>query len=136
MHQAILTIPTRGRGLVDITQEVREIVAESGTHSGLAHLFILHTSASLTVQENADPRVRDDLDAWFSQQVRDGDPLFTHVEEGPDDMSAHVRASLTDTSLTVPVRHGALLLGTWQAIYLFEHRTQAHRRRVAVTIQG
>lgn len=136
MHQEILSVTSGGRGLVDFTGEVRRVVAASGVHSGIAHLFVLHTSASLTVQENADPKVRADLDAWFSREVVDGDPLFTHTEEGPDDMSAHVRAALTDTSLALPVRDGALLLGTWQAVYLFEHRTRPHTRRVVVTVQG
>ena len=136
MHQEVLTIRSAGRGLFDLTSEVRSVVRASGVEVGIAHLFVLHTSASLTVQENADPAVRADLDAWFSREVRDGDPLFTHVEEGPDDMSAHVRAALTDTSLALPVRDGRLFLGTWQAVYLFEHRTAPHTRRVVVTVQG
>lgn len=136
MHQDILTIATPGRGLVDFTAQIRQVVADSGVRTGLAHVFVLHTSASLTIQENADPDVLTDLNGWFGRAVEDGDRHFRHTAEGPDDMSAHVRAALTDTSLSLPVRDGRLLLGTWQAVYLFEHRTRGHQRRVVVTVQG
>ncbi|TNE87729.1 MAG: YjbQ family protein [Deltaproteobacteria bacterium] len=136
MHQEILTVSTPGRGLVDFTADIRRVVRDSGVATGIAHVFVLHTSASLTVQENADPDVLFDLNGWFTRTVEDGDRHFRHTEEGPDDMSAHVRASLTDTSLSLPVRDGSLLLGTWQAVYLFEHRTRPYERRVVVTVQG
>lgn len=136
MHQRVLELDTPGRGLHDITARVAEVVAGSPVAAGLCHLFVQHTSASLTIQENADPAVLTDLDGWFSRAVRDGDPEFRHREEGPDDMSAHVRSALTATSLCVPVVDGRLALGTWQAIYLFEHRTRPYRRRVVVTVQG
>ncbi|MCO4743276.1 MAG: secondary thiamine-phosphate synthase enzyme YjbQ [Proteobacteria bacterium] len=136
MHQQIATVQTPGRGLVDITASIGEIVAESGVQTGLAHVFILHTSASLTIQENADGDVLSDLNDWFGRTVTDGDPRYRHTDEGPDDMSGHIRTALTDTTLTVPVRDGKLLLGTWQAVYLFEHRTRPYTRRVAITVQG
>ena len=134
MHQETLRIATAGRNLHDITARVAEVVASSGVDVGLAHVFIEHTSASLIIQENADPDVRVDLNAFFARLVPDGDPLYRHVDEGPDDMSAHVRSVLTATSLTIPVRHGSLGLGTWQSLYLWEHRTSPHTRRVTVTV--
>ncbi len=112
------------------------MVARSGVGTGLCHVFVRHTSASLLIQENADPSVRRDLDAFFARLVPDGDPLFTHTAEGPDDMSAHVRSSLTAVSLTVPVVEGRLGLGTWQGIYLWEHRAHPHQRRLVVTVTG
>ena len=135
MLQQTLTIETPGRGLHDITGQVVGAVTGSGIRTGLCHLFVQHTSASLTIQENADPDVLVDLNAWFTRAVVDGDALFRHRDEGPDDMSAHVRSALTATSLTVPIVDGRLGLGTWQAVYLFEHRTRPHRRRVVVTLQ-
>ena len=134
MHRTVIHVNTRGRGLVDITAQLREAVRESAVVTGLCHCFIQHTSASLTVQENADPNVLRDLDAWMSRLVTDGDPLFQHTEEGPDDMSAHIRCALTDVAVTVPVHEGALALGTWQAVYLWEHRTSPKERRVLVTV--
>jgi len=137
MNQYSLTVRTKGRGLTDITARVAELV--DGTLSpgcGLAHIFVNHTSASLVIQENADPDVRRDLDAFFERLVPDGDPLFSHVDEGPDDMSAHIRSVLTATHLTVPVTDGRLALGTWQGIYLWEHRTHPHARRITITVSG
>jgi len=134
MHQRILNISTPGRGLHDITYEVRAAVTETGVDLGLCHLFCRHTSASLTIQENADPDVLRDLETWMSGAVQDGDPRFLHRDEGPDDMSGHVRTVLTHTSLTLPIGQGNLLLGTWQGIYLWEHRTAGHRRQVVVTV--
>ena len=125
-----------GRGLVDVTAAVAGVVAASGAQVGLCTVFLHHTSASLIVQENADPDVTRDLEAFLARLVRDGDPLFTHVDEGPDDMSAHVRAALTATSLGLPVAGGRLDLGTWQAVYLWEHRSQPHRRRLSVVVIG
>lgn len=129
-------IETTGRGLLDLTARVRAVVARSGVTDGLATVFVHHTSASLLINENADPAVLHDLEAWMSRLVKDGDPLFTHTDEGPDDMSAHVRSALTQSSLGVPVANGQLDLGTWQAIYLWEHRHRPHRRRVSVVVLG
>ena len=134
MNQSSFRIQTHGRGLHDVTSAVEAIVADSGTVTGLAHVFIHHTSASLIIQENADPDVRRDLDAFFNRLVPDGDSLYRHIDEGPDDMSAHVRSVLTASSLTIPVTQGSLGLGTWQALYLWEHRTAPHNRRITVTV--
>ncbi len=131
-----LAFDTRGRGLVEVTQRVVDWVAESGFESGLLTLFIRHTSASLVIQENADPDVRADLDRFFARLVPDGDALFRHRSEGPDDMPAHVRAALTATQLSVPLQRGRLVLGTWQGIYLWEHRLRPHRREVALHLLG
>ena len=131
-----ITLPNSGRGIYDITADIQSEVAKSGIDQGLAHIFIHHTSASLIICENADPAVRTDLEAYMSRAVPEGDPLFRHTQEGPDDMSAHVRSILTQTALTIPVTHAALALGTWQGIYLWEHRYGSHTRTVTVTIQG
>lgn len=136
MTQQTLTILTRGRGLTSITAQVAEVVSFSGIDVGLAHLFVHHTSASLIIQENADPSVCKDLDAYLTRLVPDGDPTFTHTDEGPDDMSAHIRSVLTATSLTIPVSGGRLKLGTWQGVYLWEHRTRGHSRTVTITLQS
>ncbi len=129
---ARISVRTRGRGLVDITAEVREKLTASGAEDGLCTVFVRHTSASLLVQENADPTVQSDLERFFSRLVPDGDPLFRHVDEGPDDMPAHVRAALTATSLGIPFERGQLLLGRWQGIYLYEHRHAAHTREIVL----
>lgn len=131
-----LAFSTRGRGLLEITRPVADWAAGSGIASGLLTLFVRHTSASLLVQENADPDVRADLDRFFARLVPDGDPLFRHRDEGPDDMPAHVRAALTAVQLSVPVADAQLVLGTWQGIYLWEHRLRAHRREVALHLIG
>jgi secondary thiamine-phosphate synthase enzyme len=136
LYQEQLTVATPHRGLHDITSLVRTAVARSSIQSGLCHLFIRHTSASLIIQENADPDVKRDLDAFFARLVPDGDPLFIHTDEGPDDMSAHVRSVLTNVSLSIPILQGQLALGTWQGIYVWEHRTRAHRRNLIVSVQG
>ena len=133
--QTTLEIATQGRGTYEITPQVSATVARSGVTSGLVHLFIQHTSASLFVCENADPVVREDLEAFMSRAVPDGDPLFRHTAEGADDMPAHVRSVLTDCSLCIPVVSGRLGLGTWQGIFVWEHRTAAHNRRVVITVQ-
>lgn len=125
---------TSGRGFFDVTDEVEKIVESAGGGDGIAHLFIRHTSASLIICENADPAVRRDLERFLADLVPDGDPRFEHDEEGPDDMPAHVRSVLTATSLTVPVRDGKLALGTWQGIFLFEHRHAPHRRLIDVSV--
>ena len=135
-YLATIIVPTSGRGLVDITERVQEQVAASGFASGLANLFLRHTSASLLVQENADRTVRADLERFFARLVPDGDALFRHRDEGPDDMPAHVRTALTAVNLAVPVQGGTLALGTWQGIYLWEHRRQGHRREVMLHVLG
>jgi secondary thiamine-phosphate synthase enzyme len=129
-----MVIDTPGRGTYDITGEVQRAVAEVGVKSGLCTVFVHHTSASLIVCENADPAVRRDLEAFFARLVPDGDPLFRHVDEGPDDMPSHVRSILTQASLGIPIEGGRCDLGTWQGIYLYEHRTAAHRRRLTVVV--
>jgi secondary thiamine-phosphate synthase enzyme len=125
-----------GRGTYDITHELDTYVEEASVDCGLAHLFIHHTSASLIICENADSAVRSDLEAYMARAVPDGDPLYRHTQEGPDDMPAHVRSILTQTSLTVPITNGRLALGTWQGIYLWEHRHGPHTRTITVTIHG
>ena len=128
------SIRTAGRGFVDITCEVQGAVGRSGTDGGLCNVFMHHTSASLILCENADPDVRRDLETFFGRLVADGDRMFVHTAEGPDDMPAHVRSVLTQNSLSVPVAGGRCDLGTWQGIYLWEHRTHGHTRRVTVTV--
>lgn len=136
MYQTELLVETRGRGSYDITRAVAEAVGQADVEAGLCHVFVSHTSASLMICENADPDVRTDLERFMTDLVPDGDPRFEHVAEGPDDMSAHVRSVLTHTDLNLPVRDGRLALGTWQGVYLWEHRTQGGGRRVIVTVQG
>lgn len=136
IHRGELTVATRGRGTHDITKDVARIVAESGARDGVATVWVHHTSASLIVCENADPAVRRDLEAFVAKLVPDGDRLFTHTDEGDDDMPAHVRSVLTQTSIGVPVADGRLALGTWQGLYLWEHRTSPHHRRITVTVIG
>jgi len=131
-----LTISTRGRGLDEFTPAVARWVNENKFQDGLLTLHLQHTSASLLIQENADPDVRRDLETFFQRLVPDGDPLFRHTAEGDDDMPAHIRTALTTVTLSVPVRGGRLVLGTWQGIYLWEHRTQGHARRVALHFIG
>jgi secondary thiamine-phosphate synthase enzyme len=135
MEQTELIVETRGRGNYEITSQVALAVAASGIDVGLSHLFIAHTSASLMLCENADPDVVRDMETFMRDLAPDGDPRFVHTAEGPDDMSAHVRTVLTHSSLTIPVSSGRLALGTWQGIFLWEHRARPHRRRVIVTIQ-
>ena len=138
MQQEEIMIRTEGRGTYELTQRVRDFVAAAmhdEPHNGLCHLFIRHTSASLILCENADPDVRRDLETFMGELVPDGRPGFVHTLEGPDDMPAHVRSILTDAELTVPVRDGRLALGTWQGIYLWEHRHAPHSRSVIATLQ-
>ncbi len=134
--QEIISIKTHGRSTLDITDEVEKLVSRCGIDSGLCNLFIQHTSASLIVCENADPDVRTDLENFMQRMIKDGDTLFRHTAEGPDDMPAHIRNVLTSSSLTIPIAKGRCLLGTWQGIYLWEHRFNAHVRNIIVTIQG
>jgi secondary thiamine-phosphate synthase enzyme len=138
MRQSLteFNIATGGQGLVEITPEVVAWVRTSGIETGLLTLHVRHTSASLVVQENADPQVGADLERFLRRLVPEGDPLFRHDAEGPDDMPSHVRTALTSTSLSIPVLGGAPALGTWQGIYLYEHRRAPHRRRVAAHLLG
>lgn len=136
MYQRSFGIATGGRGLSEITSAVRDVVEGSGTDTGLCHVFIHHTSASLIISENADPSVCRDLERFMARLVSDGDSLFEHTAEGPDDMPSHVRSVLTRSDLTIPVSAGRLGLGTWQGIWLWEHRHQGHDRRITVTVQG
>jgi secondary thiamine-phosphate synthase enzyme len=136
IHQESLTVTTQGRGTYDITRTVQQQVRASGVRIGLCHVFVHHTSASIILCENADPTVRSDLDAFMARLVPDGDRLYAHSDEGPDDMPAHVRAILTQVELTLPISGGNCALGTWQGLYLYEHRTQGYRRRITLTIQG
>lgn len=131
-----LTIATRGRGLYEFTREVEAWVSKNGFTDGLVTLHLRHTSASLLIQENADPDVRADLERFFARLVPDGDPLFAHTSEGDDDMPAHVRTALTAVNLGLPLSGGRLALGTWQGIYLWEHRRVPHARRVALHFIG
>jgi secondary thiamine-phosphate synthase enzyme len=131
-----LTLRTRGRGLHEITDAVARWVAESGLRLGLLTVFVRHTSASLLVQENADPVVQADLERFLARLVPDGDPLFRHRDEGPDDMPAHVRAALTAVQLSIPLVDGRLVLGTWQGVYLYEHRRAGHERTIALHLFG
>jgi secondary thiamine-phosphate synthase enzyme len=131
----LLSVPTR-RGLTEITTAVRQAVRAAGVREGLCTVFLRHTSASLVIQENADPSVRRDLEAFLSRLVPDGDSIFTHVAEGDDDMPAHAKAALLKTSEQVPVVGGELALGTWQGIYVWEHRGGSHRRQVALHVLG
>jgi secondary thiamine-phosphate synthase enzyme len=130
------SVATRGRGLYEFTDEVGAWVARSNLKNGLVTLQLRHTSASLLIQENADPDVRRDLDAFFDRLVPDGDPIFVHTSEGDDDMPAHVRTALTTVNLSIPIRDGRLTLGTWQGLYVWEHRCSAHTRKVAAHLLG
>lgn len=134
--QESLQVRTEGRGILDITPLVAEPVAQSGVGVGLCHIFIMHTSASLAITENADPRVHNDLESFLARLVPDGDPLYTHTSEGDDDMPAHIRTILTDSALTVPITDARLALGIWQGIYLWEHRSRPHERQIVLTISG
>ncbi len=134
--QDTLNVGTRGRGTYDISAAVEDVVRRSGIGIGLCHVFLQHTSASLMLCENADPTVRRDLEAFMTRMVPDGDPIYHHTLEGPDDMPAHVRTVLTHSSLSIPLSGGRCGLGTWQGVYLWEHRRAPHQRRVTVTVNG
>lgn len=136
LHQESFTVQTKGRGTYETTDEVQKIVIDAGISVGLCHVFVHHTSASLMLCENADPTVRHDLETFMAKVAPDGDPMFRHTLEGPDDMPAHIRTVLTQTGLSIPVSNGRCELGTWQGIYLWEHRTAGHRRKLTVTVQG
>lgn len=136
VHQQNLIVATRGRGTYDITQEIHDVVENAGIVTGLCSVFVHHTSASLILCENADPSVRADLEMIMQRLAPDGDPDYRHHLEGPDDMPAHIRSILTGSSLSLPVTAGRLVLGTWQGVFLWEHRTSGHRRQLTVTLCG
>ena len=136
LDQQKLRFSTTGRGTYNITTQITEAIAKSGIKFGICHLFIQHTSASLILCENADPTVREDLDAFMAKLVKDGDSAYKHKDEGPDDMPAHIRTVLTQSSLSIPINKGKCDLGLWQGIFLWEHRTNSHKRNIAVTIMG
>ena len=136
IFQQSLKIKTSGRGLINITENIAQIVSDSKLTHGICHVFIHHTSASLIICENADPTVQLDLELFMSRLIPDGDKLFHHVAEGPDDMPSHVRTILTQSSLSIPVTKSKMDLGIWQGLFLWEHRLQAHERKITVTIQG
>ncbi|HEU4733124.1 MAG TPA: secondary thiamine-phosphate synthase enzyme YjbQ [Kofleriaceae bacterium] len=136
IYRGEFTVATRGRGTYDITRDIVRLVGQSGAREGLATIWIAHTSASLIVCENAAPSVREDLEAFMVRLVPDGDELFQHNDEGPDDMPAHVRSVLTQTSIGIPIADGRLVLGTWQGLYLWEHRSAPHQRRLTISVIG
>lgn len=136
VFQHVIEFATSGRGMFELSDQVQAAVGRSGIETGVCQVFVHHTSASLVLTENADPDVRHDLEAFMGSNVPDGDPLYRHTMEGPDDMSAHVRSVLTQSGLNVPIGDNRCLLGTWQGIYLWEHRTAGHARRVTITVIG
>ena len=135
-HADSFMVSTRGKGTYEITGEVRRIVRESGIRTGMLTVFLQHTSASLVIYENADPSAREDLHAWMEKLVPEGDPDHVHTYEGPDDTTSHLRMALTRTSEVIPVVNGSPALGTWQGVFVFEHRRAAHRRMVVVSVVG
>lgn len=135
MKQKMLNIETKGRGTYEISNDIQKVIDENNIHSGLCHLFLQHTSASLILCENADATVRADLENFMARIVPDGDPGYQHDMEGPDDMPAHIRTILTQNSLTIPVTNGRCALGTWQGVYLWEHRHMGHKRKLIITLQ-
>lgn len=131
-----ICLHTEGQGLYEITEAVLGFVHDCRISDGLCTVFIQHTSASLLIQENADPSARHDLEEWLKRLVKENDPHFTHTDEGPDDMPSHIKAALTATTLGIPIVEGTLALGTWQGIYIWEHRRSSHRRKVVVQVMG
>lgn len=136
MFQKTISIPTPGRGLHEVSAEVRAVVAAAGVQTGLCFVYCRHTSCSLVIQENADPSARRDLEDWLERLAPEGDPHYTHTAEGPDDMPSHLRAAVTKTSETIPIADGALALGTWQGLFLAEHRARPHPRVLIVHVMG
>jgi len=134
--QKIISITTPARGCYDITTEIRNFINQQSITTGLCHVFVHHTSASLIISENADPRVLTDLETFMATIAPDGDPAWIHDDEGPDDMPAHIRSVITQNSLTIPVSNDQLALGVWQAVYLWEHRTQQHSRKITLSLQS
>ena len=131
-----ITIKTRGRGFYELTEDIGNILGQTIFKTGLVTIHLQHTSASLLIQENADPEVRRDFERFFARLIPDGDPVFRHTSEGEDDMPAHIRSALTAVNLSIPILNGKLALGTWQGIYLWEHRLAPHSRRLAVHVLG
>ena len=136
IYQQKLRFSTKGRGTYNISDQIQECVDKSEVKAGICTLFIQHTSASIVMCENADKTVREDMDTYMAKLVKDGDSMFKHKDEGPDDMAAHMRTILTQGSLSIPIYKGKCDLGTWQGIYLWEHRTNCHKRNISVTIMG
>jgi secondary thiamine-phosphate synthase enzyme len=136
IEQHTISLQTQGRATINITGEIEQLLRASNVEQGLCHVFLHHTSASLIITENADSNVRRDLENYISRLVVDGDPAYLHDQEGPDDMAAHIRSVLTQSEITIPVRSGRLALGTWQGLFLWEHRYQGHRRNITVTLTG
>lgn len=136
IEQQTITLQTEGRSIIDITGQVEELLRVSGIEQGLCHVFLHHTSASLIITENADSNVRRDLENYIARLVLDGDPAYLHDQEGADDMAAHIRSVLTQTEITIPIQRGRLALGSWQGLFLWEHRYRAHRRNLTVTLSG
>jgi secondary thiamine-phosphate synthase enzyme len=136
IEQQTITLQTEGRSIIDITGQVEELLRVSGIEQGLCHVFLHHTSASLIITENADSNVRRDLENYIARLVLDGDPAYLHDQEGADDMAAHIRSVLTQTEITIPIQRGRLALGSWQGLFLWEHRYHAHRRNLTVTLSG
>ena len=135
-HQEVLEVKTAGRGFLEITDRIAAAVSAAGIETGLLHVFCTHTSCSLTIQENADPSARHDMEQWLERIAPENDPHYTHTLEGPDDMPAHLRAILTGTSETIPVADGSPALGRWQGLYLCEHRRHPHTRRIIISVTG
>ncbi|WP_144393732.1 secondary thiamine-phosphate synthase enzyme YjbQ [Pleionea sediminis] len=135
MNQVIY-VETSGQGMIEITQRVKTVIQQSGIKDGLCTVFICHTSCSLVIQENADPSAQRDLESWLNRLVPENDPLYTHTFEGADDMPAHIKSALTATSLSIPAINGELVLGTWQGLFLWEHRHQSQRRKIVVNVSG
>jgi secondary thiamine-phosphate synthase enzyme len=136
VHNSTIAIRTRGKGTLEITGEVRRAIERSGIRNGIVTVFVRHTSASLVIMENADPSARRDLERFFEKLVPEDTPWFTHTLEGPDDMPSHIRMALTRTSETIPIHDGRMTLGTWQGIFLFEHRSSPHQREIALSVIG
>lgn len=136
IEQQTITVRTEGRGTINITHEVEQVLRSSGVEQGLCHVFVHHTSASLIITENADSDVRRDLENYIAKLVLDGDPAYLHDQEGPDDMAAHIRSVLTQSEITIPIRTGRLALGTWQGLFLWKHRYRAYRRNISITVTG
>ncbi len=136
IEQETISVQTQGRETINITREVEQVLRTSKVTQGLCHVFVHHTSASLIITENADSDVRRDLENYIAKLVLDGDPAYRHDQEGPDDMAAHIRSVLTQSEITIPLQAGRLALGTWQGLFLWEHRYQAHRRNLTVTLTG
>lgn len=135
-HTETFSIRTHGKGTTEITREIASIVSQTGIQNGTVTVFVRHTSASLVIMENADPSARRDLEMFFEKLVPESTPWFIHTQEGPDDMPSHIRMALTRTSEVVPIMNGRMTLGTWQGIFLFEHRRDPHRREIAVNVMG